>query len=411
MEPCLELNTLTCQTISHSGQQIIGFCIDPNCQEKNKFACSECFFDTHSMHKLLKIKDLNNLLQTRYKDYKQSLEKEKDVIEDCKKAESEQIEKIEKLKQNVIEEIELKTKSFIEELKNKFSELINYKAKDFKNLIEYENFFIGNAAPVLNPDHSKLSEICSKIYKESSKNSETPKDNKDPSIPQEFSKPSQSSSSSSVKKEKKIHFNKERINNEFNKFIQDQLTSIQNYIKESFLLMPENLFSSSTKFEWCNKTYSGYDFFYRLTNNNTKGIKFLSNGTMTVLRAKEIIQDNYIYKIKFKIGYKFGGDFDVGIGTDKVGDSCWLRTKESICISNTGVINMDLNMDNSVTIKDGDIINLEINTEIGKKHFIGYINQKLICDLDFDINNIYIMAAIRNNSNSIEVLEYDVSQI
>ena len=83
---------------------------------------------------------------------------------------------------------------------------------------------------------------------------------------------------------------------------------------------------------------------------------------MTVLRAKEILEENYIYKIQFQVGYTSGGDFDIGIGKDRVGESCWLRTKESLCISNTGVIILDLNMDNSLTINDKDIINLEINT-------------------------------------------------
>ena len=412
MEPCLELNTLNCQIISHSSSQIIGFCIDPNCKEPNKFACSECVFDIHSAHKLLKIKDLNSLIQTKYKDYKQSLDKEKNAIEEYKKVESEQIEKIENLKKKVLEEIELKTSVFIEELKSKFNELINYNAKDFKNLKQYEDFFLGNAAPVLNPDHTKLSEICYNIYKESNKNSGTPKGTVNINNNKELEKPKISSFNSSLSEKKaKSNFNKGMFNNEFNKYIEDQLSSFKNYIKEKFLQMPNNLFLSSGNFEWCDKTYSGYDFFYKLTNKNTKGTKIASSGTMTVLRAKEILEENYIYKIQFQVGYTSGGDFDIGIGTDKVGESCWLRTKESLCISNTGVISMDLNMDNSITIKDRDIINLEINTQTGKKHFIGHINGKLICDIDFDLNDIYIMTAIRNTQNCIEVLDYDALPI
>ena len=401
MEPCLELNTLNCQSINHTNSQIIGFCIDPNCKQSNKFACQECIFDTHSMHKLVKIKDLSNLIQIKYKDYKKSLEKEKDIVEEYKKIETEQIEKIDNLKKKLIEEIESKTNNFKEDIKSKFNELGNCNAKDFKNLKEYEDFFLGNAAPVLNPDHTKLSEICNNIYEESNKDSGTPKG----SI-QGFAKPN-----SVISNGKKKNFNKERFNDEFNKFIEDQLSSFNNYIKENFLQMPDNLFSSTAKFEWCDKTYSGYDFFYALANKNTKGTKVSSSGTMTVIRAKEKMQDNHIYKIIFKIGYKSGGDFDVGIGTDKVGESCWLRTKESLCISNTGVISMDINMDNSITIKDKDIIKLEINTQVEQNHFIGYINDKLICDIDFVINDIYIMAAIRNTENYIEVLDYDVIPI
>ena len=248
-------------------------------------------------------------------------------------------------------------------MKSKFNELINYNAKDFKNLKQYEDFFLGNAAPVLNPDHKKLSEICYNIYKESKKNSGTPTGAVSINNSKEFEKQKISSFNSNLSKKKaKNNFNKEMFNNGFNKYIEDQLSSFKNYIKEKFLQMPINFFWSSSKFEWCDKTYSGYDFFYKLTNKNTKGTKIASRGTMTVLRAKEILEENYIYKIQFQVGYTYGGDFDIGIGKDRVGESCWLRTKESLCISNTGVIILDLNMDNSLTINDKDIINLEINT-------------------------------------------------
>ena len=190
------------------------------------------------------------------------------------------------------------------------------------------------------------------------------------------------------------------------------MSSISQYINENFLNVPDNFFSNHEKFEWCENTYSGYDFFYELTNNKAKGTKILSNGTMTILRAKDKLENNFIYRIKFKIGLKSGGDFDVGIGTEKCGDSCWLRTKESICISNVGIMNLDINMDNSIRLKDNYIVELEIGTEEKKKkYFKGLINDKLVCLLDFELNDIYIMAAMRNNSNFIEVLKYDVSPI
>ena len=44
MENNNELNNLTCQIKDHSNLKIIGFCIDPNCNSNNKFACQECFF-------------------------------------------------------------------------------------------------------------------------------------------------------------------------------------------------------------------------------------------------------------------------------------------------------------------------------------------------------------------------------
>ena len=405
MEPSLELDSLNCQHPGHSGSQILGFCIDEKCKETNKFACSECIFDVHSLHRLVKIKELNNLIQTKYKVYKQNLEEEKKIIEVYKASELESIEKIEKLKKDVINEIENKTNNFIQELKNKYNELINFNAKDFANIKDYEEFFIGNAAPIQKPDHSKLSEICFNIYKEGNKSS-----GGTPSEGASTEKPSKKQKEQKEKKEQKNNFILDNFKKEFENYIKDQFSSIQKYINDNYLIMPNNFFNSKG-FEWCEQTYSGYDFFYELSNNKTKGVKTLSNGTMTILRAKEMLENNHLYKIKFKIGLRNNGDFDVGIGTEKVGDSCWLRTKESLCISNTGVLNLDLNMDNSITLRDKDIVYLEISTEEGNKYFEGHINGKLICKLDFYLDNVYIMAAIRNTNNFIEVLEYKDSPL
>ena len=400
----LSLNSLNCQIQTHSNAEIIGFCIDENCKESNKFACSECIFDIHSMHKLVKIKELNNLIQDKYKDYKKSLEKNRKIIEEYKANELAQIEKVEQLKNNIIKEIENKANKFIDEIKNKYKDLINSVDNDFSYLKEYEEFFVGNAAPIQKPDHSKLSEICRNIYK-------NPKIKKiSNETPQNESTALQKPIIYGDEKKENNNFKLETFNKKFELFMEKEKNSTIQYLNDDFLKIPQNFFNTYEDFEWCEQTYSGYEFFYELNNNKTKATKTLSNGTMTILRAKNMMKDNHKYKIKFKIGYKNGGDFDIGIGTDKSGDSCWLRTKESICISNTGVIVMDLNMDNSITIKDNDIISLEIGTQ-EKKYFWGYINDKLICNLVFDINNIYIMAAIRNNYNFIEVIQYEESSL
>ena len=66
-------------------------------------------------------------------------------------------------------------------------------------------------------------------------------------------------------------------------------------------------------------------------------------------------------------------------------------------------------MDNSIKLKDKDIVNLEINTQIGKKTFKGYINKKLVCLIDFDIQDeIFIMAAMRNVGSVIELESYEI---
>ena len=381
MESNNELNNLTCQINSHSNLKIIGFCIDPNCNSNNKFACQECFFDTHSGHKLMKLEKLNSIIQDKLKDYKTIVEDVKKKKELYDKYEKLQLGHLEELKQKIFGEIEAKMNEYKEKIKRKLKGIINNDNKISINIKNYEEYFVGNAAPVQRPDLIKLSEICTGIYKEKdsamARNNNNERNNRIKQLYEETTKSNED-------------------------FLRTQYTSLSRYLQQNFLI-------SRYTFEWCRKTYGGYDFFYELINNNTKATKKMSQGTMTVLRSKEPLYDNHLYKFKFKIGLKNVGDYDVGIGTDKTGDSCWLRTKESICISNTGVINMDINMDNSIKLKDKDIVDLEINTKNGNKSFKGYINKKLVCLIDFDIkDNIFIMAAMRNVGSFIEVDSYEI---
>ena len=262
---------------------------------------------------------------------------------------------------------------------------------------------MGNAAPLQKPDLNKLSEICFNLYKDTN-NSNNEKQISKSKDDNQLEKPS-------LQNKTNFNLSFEYFNKIFDNFIKEEKVSASKYINTKFLNIPENYFCNKPKFEWCEVTYYGYDFFYELTNNKAKGTKILSNGTMTILRAKEILENNFIYKIKFKIGLIRGGDFDLGIGTNKCGDSCWLRNKESICISNIGIMNLDINMDNSIQLKNNDIIDLEISTRENQKYFKCFVNDTLVCLLDFELNDVYIMAAMRNNSNFIEVLKYDVSPI
>ena len=385
MENNNELNNMTCQIKEHSNLKIIGFCIDENCHSINKFACQECFFDNHSGHKLIKIEKLNDIIQNKLKDYKNILEDEKKRAELYDKYEKDGMSTLEKLKQKIFSEIEQKINEYKDKLKKKLQGINNNENKININMKHYEEFFVGNAAPIQRPDLTKLSEICSKIYKE--------KDNKNEGL------------NYNDYNNNKIRLLFEESSKSTADFLKAEYISINSYIKQRFLI-------SRFVFEWCRKTYGGYDFFYELANDNTKATKKISQGTMTVLRAKEPLYDNNLYRLQFRIGLKNVGDYDVGIGTDKTGDSCWLRTKESICISNTGVINLDINMDNSIKLKDKDVINLEINTQIGKKTFKGFINKKLVCMIDFDIqDNVYVMAAMRNVGSFIELESYEVTHL
>ena len=366
-----------------------------------KFLCTECIFDCHPQHRMVKLKNLNEDIAKKYREYRKTMEEEKAKIDIFTENEIMNKKQIEELKKYIIEQIERKTNDFFNTLSNNYLHLKGNNRENYNNLREYEEFFVGNAAPVQKIDLNKLSDICNKIYKGNSSISSSDSSTKSSEMPLSIKNP-EKNKELDIKTIKSM-INK--INQDFAIFVRAQKDKINNYLNNEYLDNINHIFTFSS-FEWCNKCYSGYQFFYELENKNTKATKTKSNGTMTILRAKEKLENNYKYDIKCKIGYKNGGDFDIGIGTDKSGESCWLRTKESLCISNTGVMCQDLNMDNSVTIKDNDILDFEINTLEHKQTFRASINNKLICLLDFSLEEVYFMAAIRNCKNDIEVLQY-----
>lgn len=385
----LELNCLTCK---NHNSPIIGFCIADNCNENNKFLCSECIFDVHNGHKIIRIKELNNIIQTNQPFYEECLE-----VYDKDKTNKK--DKIEQFKKDIINKIEKKVTIFLEELDKEYIDLSNQSFENYENLKNYNEYFIENATLDKNIDLNKLTKICQSIYERSNKTKKSIITNDD-----DNDNKNKGSNNPIL----------EQFNKGFDYFMEKQNISITNYINENFLKMPKNgiTFKKKCEFEWGTQVYLNYGFFYELSNNNTKGMKIKSDGIMTILRAKEKLNNDYKYYIKFKIGLKNGGDFDVGIGTNESGGECWLRSGKALCISNEGAYNIGKNVNNSITLNDNDIIDLEICTKNEKQTFKGSINNVQICSLNFNINNdIYIMAAIRNVSNHIEVLEYDSSPI
>jgi len=409
MESLGELNNLSCQREKHNDSPLVGFCIDENCKEENKFACLDCIFENHPQHKLVKMKELKDFIEKRFKVYEKKAQEEKELNEIYKKNEEILLKKLDQLKIEINKAIEVKINDFKKDLIKEYNNQKNINNKiNFSALKEFEKMFSNNAAPTMKPELVNLSKICNNLLKEANSKEALLETEKGQSNDKETD--DGNIKSSDISKKQKGDSNLNKFNEKFDEFIKNQLSSINKFINENFLIESDALKIKSNNFEWCNKTYSGYDFFYELNNNNLKGTKISSNGTMTILRAKEELKENYIYNIKFKIGLSNGGDFDVGIGTDKVGDSCWLRTKESLCISNKGIINLDMIMDNITTLKDNDVLDIEIKTGVKERYFKAILNNTLICHLDFELKNVFIMAAIRNIRNFIEVLEYNETE-
>ena len=355
------------------------------------------------------MKELKEFIEKRYEVYENKLKEEKQLNESYKNVEETLNKKLDQLEKEINKIIKVKINDFKVEIKKQLDKLKNSNKKlKFEALKEFKEIFSNNAAPIMKLELVNLSKICNNIYKEANSKEALLETKNGESKEKETDKGNMESSSSIQKKTGDANLDK--FNEKLDNFIKNQLSSITKYINGNFLLLSSDLKIQSGNFEWCNKTYSGYDFFYELTNNKLKGTKISSNGTMTILRAKEVLKENYIYNIKFKIGLENGGDFDVGIGTDKVGDSCWLRTKESLCISNKGIINLDMVMDNITTLKNNDILDVEIKTGEKERYFRAILNNKLICHLDFELKNVFIMSAIRNIRNFIEVLDYNENE-
>ncbi len=57
-----------------SRKYIIGFCIDKTCNIENKFLCSECVFENHSCHKLIKSKEIEDIVNKNLKENKNLIE-------------------------------------------------------------------------------------------------------------------------------------------------------------------------------------------------------------------------------------------------------------------------------------------------------------------------------------------------
>jgi hypothetical protein len=280
----------------------------------------------------------------------------------------------------------------------------------YLNIKEFENLFTTNTTPTTKPKLTKLSEICTNLYKEGFIKEEI-LEKKDSKNEKNEKKETDRGDSPLNISENKIKMNSplDNFNKKLDDLLKEQLALMTKYIEENILVLSDKCFSIPYKFEWCSKSYTGDGFLYELTNNNRIGTKILEDRIMTILRAKEEIKNNSIYNFKFKIGLKTEGDFDIGIGTEKEANTCWLRNSESLCISNSGIRSMGIIVDNVSKLKDNDILDIEINTKKKEKYFKAVLNNKLICLIDFEFDNAFIMAAIRNTGNYIEVLESKVS--
>lgn len=369
------LHELVCKIEGHSLQKIIGFCIDSNCKENNKLVCLECIFSVHSQHKLIKINELENQINQLKEDYDNNkVDKEISYIVD--KTTISIDDNLKKLESIFIENLTTKMKDYAFSLKNHLKSLSeNNRDQYIEELIHNNNYYYNS--------NEELSKYLLKIYNYISvkKNNNQKNDQKDHKT--------------------EIIESLSQFESHFSEYMKTQTELVSDFINKQFLtISKKSLFDLNVNFEWSNKTYGTYGFFYNLSEDKLTATKKNPDGTITILRAKDPLALGKNYRIEYLVQSEKCGDFDIGFGKDTIGNTCWLRTGGSYALTNMGVY-IEGKVANKARINDKDKVAMEI--KLAKAPYEGtfYINGKKIIDFNITIDEIYPMCAIRKTNNSI----------
>ena len=354
-----KLNSIKCIELNHENNPIVGLCQDLKCERKNKLMCLDCIFDHHGGHIGIKSKEIEEIVQKKYKEFQNNQygkqiddfkKKIRKIIDDFKIIINNQIENY---YINVLKSLEEKTKLKKE---NQIKIIIDsYPPKNQEDFYKIEN---------------ELLNLCK---------------NKNDSVQK----------------------GKENLLEIFKSF-ENNLTNQLEITKSLILLNLKDLNLNNSEeedFEWLKTTYNLYDFYYKLEENNSKATKISGDGTITVCRGNNPLKKGNKYKLDYFINYN-NGDFDVGFGDDETGKSDWLRSKKAYCISNYGIF---------LNNKKASEINLIKNKKISflvnlNTYFCEiFMDDVKKYDFNFDSNYIYYpMIAIRNLNNSVKLKIYKI---
>ena len=172
IEDKIELGSQKCQIEKHNQNLFIGFCIDQNCKNRNKLLCSECIFDEHLKHDMIRIREINKEILKNIEKENQNISLIKEFNEEIKKLEEIYHLKIEELKKNIISIIEQKTNSFITNNLKVLKQ--SSKMKLDKNLININENYpinsldkqieISNLINIIKADEKNIKEKFDKSY-------------------------------------------------------------------------------------------------------------------------------------------------------------------------------------------------------------------------------------------------------
>jgi hypothetical protein len=200
-----------------------------------------------------------------------------------------------------------------------------------------------------------------------------------------------------------------KIEKNISTFMGDLNKQICNVISNKLTFNTQLFLPNALKFEWSEKTYTTYSFYYTLSDNNMTALKSSNSGTITIVRSKEKAKPNGNYYIEYSIDYKKGGDYEVGIGSDAVGSACWIRTPGAYGLNNIGFYENGKVVRKDQKIEDGDVIGFQVLLrDMNNRKGICFKNGKQIHEFSIDIDDVYFLAAIRSVGNSVGVKECKV---
>jgi hypothetical protein len=409
----VNLLDMHCLNEGHENSKLVAFCVDKNCTFPNKFVCLECLFHFHEQHKLVKLKLIQDRININFAN-EISFSKEEQLLEmKLKDTEEMIIIEIEKIKTNILEIFNSKLNNFMSEITEKILDyhksqktetfdlsILTKKELRLLTKDEMDNFlnYIRNSINLnLIIQNSQLTQNSLNLNESSN-----------------FSTLSNPNLIENIQNKRKSPITElDKFNHNFKKYVQDVNNTLCEFLNSKFLVTPSNiLFSDNLYFEWAEKTFANFGMFYSISNNKLTAAKTQNDGTITILRSKDKLNLNENYYIEFLIDCKKFGDCEVGFGKESVGPICWLRTPGAYGIMNVGIYENGKNTKKEIRLEDGDIIGFEIYLKNDKNNpnFCRtakiFKNSKFVHEFRIEIEEIYIMTAIRKVGNSVTIKDF-----
>lgn len=372
----INFTKMKCTEQGHDNNELLGFCIENNCKANNRFLCLECIFNSHQKHQIMKLKELQEKINEKMLTSNFRAKNQK-FMNKLKETEEKINGEIEIIRTNVLEIINNKGSNFLCEINDRIF-------SSYKELSSNFNLEIFKTREVKELSQGEYNSLINFINYNFIKSEEVEKSTEKRDLIEELTK----------------------IEKNIATFMSDINKQICTTLNEKLTLNTQLFLPNAIKFEWCEKVYTTYSFYYTLSDNNMTALKSSNSGTITILRSKEKAKLGGNYYIEYVVDCKKGGDYEVGIGSDAVGSACWIRTPGAYGLNNVGFYENGKVTRKDFKIEDGDVIGFQILLKnINFRKGICFKNGKQIHEFSIEIEDVYFLAAIRTVGNSVSVRE------